>query len=139
MNRMWHRWLALLERREPAQPLALCRIMAGIGLLGSIGVILMPGAQGMLWVDDAWGGYRDLGSGPWPESWLGGPRPLTVGVLAGTAMLAGCGLALGVCCVQERLVDYFDATAMGRVTHATTLGGNCVSMAVAAESLKPTV
>jgi acetylornithine/succinyldiaminopimelate/putrescine aminotransferase len=44
----------------------------------------------------------------------------------------GCGLAVGVMCANDRTAAMFDVNQMGRVTHATTLGGNCVSMAVAA-------
>ncbi len=44
----------------------------------------------------------------------------------------GCGLPVGVMCAGPKAADCFDTAKMGRVTHATTLGGNCVSMAVAA-------
>ncbi len=43
----------------------------------------------------------------------------------------GCGLPVGVMCAGPRVADLFDCKKMGRVTHATTLGGNAVAMAVA--------
>ena len=44
----------------------------------------------------------------------------------------GCGLPVGVMCAGPKAAPCFDVGQMGRVTHATTLGGNCVAMAVAA-------
>ena len=44
----------------------------------------------------------------------------------------GGGLAVGVMCASQRVADYFDWSKQGGVKHATTLGGNCLSMAVTA-------
>jgi len=44
----------------------------------------------------------------------------------------GGGLAVGACVVRDPLARLFDHREMGGVKHATTLGGNCVSMAVTA-------
>lgn len=44
----------------------------------------------------------------------------------------GGGLAVGVVHVAPRCEDCFDYREQGGVVHATTLGGNCLSMAVAA-------
>ena len=42
----------------------------------------------------------------------------------------GCGLAVGVMCAHPRIADLFSVSSYGAVPHATTLGGNCISMAV---------
>ena len=44
----------------------------------------------------------------------------------------GCGLAVAVMCADQRIADLFSIDSYGGVPHATTLGGNCISMAVAA-------
>lgn len=44
----------------------------------------------------------------------------------------GCGLPVGVMCAHPRVAGLFSFADYGGVPHATTLGGNCVSMAVAA-------
>jgi len=44
----------------------------------------------------------------------------------------GGGLPVGVCCIAEKHAALFDYRTHGRVVHATTLGGNCLSMAAAA-------
>jgi acetylornithine/succinyldiaminopimelate/putrescine aminotransferase len=44
----------------------------------------------------------------------------------------GCGLAVSVMCADARIADLFSVDYYGGVPHATTLGGNCISMAVAA-------
>ena len=44
----------------------------------------------------------------------------------------GGGLAVGVMCAIPRLAELYNARTQGGVKHATTLGGNCLSMAVTA-------
>ena len=44
----------------------------------------------------------------------------------------GGGLAVGVMCAIPCLAELYDARKQGAVKHATTLGGNCLSMAVTA-------
>ena len=45
----------------------------------------------------------------------------------------GGGLAVGVMCCRPELGDLVDPKTQGAVKHATTLGGNCLSMAVTAK------
>ena len=45
----------------------------------------------------------------------------------------GGGLAVGVMCCQPALGELVDPKTQGAVKHATTLGGNCLSMAVTAK------
>ena len=61
MKNPWSRWEALLSKREGAEPLAACRIMAGIGVIASVALVIPSGVINVLWTD---GGYRELGAGP---------------------------------------------------------------------------
>lgn len=45
----------------------------------------------------------------------------------------GCGLAVGVMCASQKVAECYDVNQYGGVPHATTLGGNCVAMAVSAK------
>jgi 4-aminobutyrate aminotransferase-like enzyme len=76
--------------------------------------------------DEVWTGCGRTGQYFGYQHWGAAPDVMTLG------KAVGGGLPVGVTCVAERFAEYFDARQMGRVTHATTLGGNCVSMAVAA-------
>ncbi|HEX7008961.1 MAG TPA: aminotransferase class III-fold pyridoxal phosphate-dependent enzyme, partial [Phycisphaeraceae bacterium] len=48
----------------------------------------------------------------------------------------GGGLAVGVMCATPRVGQYFNWQRYGMAVHATTLGGNCLSMAVAARVME---
>lgn len=76
--------------------------------------------------DEVWTGCGRTGQYFGHQHWGASPDVMTLG------KAVGGGLAVGVTCVAERFAEYFGARRMGRVTHATTLGGNCVSMAVSA-------
>ena len=80
----------------------------------------------LLIADEVWTGCGRTGKWFAYQHWGIEPDIMTLG------KAVGCGLALGVMCVADRWASYFDAKHMGRVTHATTLGGNCVTTAVAA-------
>ena len=60
------------------------------------------------------------------QHWHVEPDVMTLG------KAVGCGLPVGVVYVGPRAWQLYDSEKMGRVTHATTLGGNCVAMAVSA-------
>lgn len=45
----------------------------------------------------------------------------------------GAGMPVGVTCIKPELADLFHHRHYGGAVHATTLGGNCLSMAVAAK------
>ena len=42
----------------------------------------------------------------------------------------GAGLPVGAMCAHRRVADLFSTSSYGGVPHATTLGGNCIAMAV---------
>ncbi len=80
----------------------------------------------LLICDEVWTGCGRTGKWFGYQHWGVEPDIMTLG------KAVGCGLPLGVMCANERAAAFFDVTKMGRVTHATTLGGNCVTTAVAA-------
>lgn len=93
MTRLWRRWVALLDRREDAAALALCRILAAVTLFHHLVATWMSGAHAMVWIDVEHGGMRRLNPGLLDH--VGGASPATVqGVmLAGTiaAVMLGAG------------------------------------------------
>jgi len=68
-----------------------------------------------------WFGYQH-----WFEDGARGPDIITLG------KGVGGGLAVGVMCATPQLAELYNAAKHG-VKHATTLGGNCLSMAVTAK------
>ncbi len=61
-----------------------------------------------------------------PDAGKHGPDIMTLG------KGVGGGLAVGVMCARPELAELYNARTQGGVKHATTLGGNCLSMAVTA-------
>lgn len=80
----------------------------------------------LLICDEVWTGCGRTGRYFAHQHWNIVPDMMTL------AKGVGGGLAVGVMCCHPRLADLFDHRKHGAVAHATTLGGNCVSMAVAA-------
>lgn len=80
----------------------------------------------LLIADEVWTGCGRTGK--WFAYQFAGIEPdvMTLG------KAVGCGLPVGVMCAHPRIADLFSFADYGGVPHATTLGGNCVSMAVAA-------
>lgn len=80
----------------------------------------------LLIFDEVWVGCGRTGRYFGHQHWEVKPDVMTLG------KAIGCGLAVGGLCAVDRVADLFDAKKMGGTKHATTLGGNAVSMAVAA-------
>jgi acetylornithine/N-succinyldiaminopimelate aminotransferase len=80
----------------------------------------------LLVCDEVWTGCGRTGKWFGHQHWDITPDIMTLG------KALGCGLAVGAMCARPKLAEMFDAQAMGGTKHATTLGGNCVSMAVSA-------
>lgn len=78
----------------------------------------------LLIFDEVWIGCGRTGKYFAYQHWNVEPDMLTLG------KAIGCGLPVGVMCANEKAAKYFDFTEMQGVMHATTLGGNAVSMAV---------
>jgi len=80
----------------------------------------------LLICDEVWTGCGRTGKYFAYQHWGVEPDILTLG------KAVGCGLPVGVMCAGDRVADLYSVKSYGGVPHATTLGGNCVSMAVAA-------
>ncbi|MCC7192971.1 MAG: acetylornithine/succinylornithine family transaminase [Phycisphaeraceae bacterium] len=76
--------------------------------------------------DEVWTGCGRTGKFFAHQHWGVIPDVMTL------AKGVGGGLAVGVMCAGPRVWDHFDYRKHGMVAHATTLGGNCLSMAVSA-------
>lgn len=84
----------------------------------------------VLIIDEVWTGCGRTGRYFAHQHWNVTPDVMTL------AKGVGGGLAVGVMCAGERVAKYFDHRVHGGVAHGTTLGGNCLSMAVAATIFK---
>lgn len=80
----------------------------------------------LLIVDEVWTGCGRTGKYFAHQHWDITPDIMTL------AKGVGGGLAVGVCCAREEVAKHFDWRNYGMAVHATTLGGNCLSMAVTA-------
>ena len=80
----------------------------------------------LLIMDEVWTGCGRTGRYFAHQHWGIQPDIMTL------AKGVGGGLAVGVMCALDRVAKYFDYREHGGVAHATTLGGNCLSMAVSA-------
>ena len=80
----------------------------------------------LLITDEVWTGCGRTGQWFGHQHWEVRPDVMTLG------KAVGCGLPVGVMCADQRVAGLFSVDSYGGVPHATTLGGNCISMAVAA-------
>ncbi len=80
--------------------------------------------------DEVWTGCGRTGRYFAHQYWNAVPDVMTL------AKGVGGGLAVGVMCAGPRVADRFDYNVHHGVAHATTLGGNCLSMAAAAAVFK---
>lgn len=80
----------------------------------------------LLICDEVWTGCGRTGRWFGHQHWNIEPDIMTLG------KGVGGGLAVGVMCAGPRVAELYDARKQGGVRHATTLGGNCLAMAVTA-------
>lgn len=80
----------------------------------------------LLICDEVWTGCGRTGQYFAYQHWGIEPDIMTLG------KGVGGGLAVGVMCAKPKIAELFNARTRGGVKHATTLGGNCLSMASAA-------
>jgi acetylornithine/N-succinyldiaminopimelate aminotransferase len=80
----------------------------------------------LLIFDEVWTGCGRTGKYFAHQHWNVTPDMMTL------AKGVGGGLAVGVMCAHQRVSELFDYRTHGKVVHATTLGANCISMAVSA-------
>ncbi len=81
----------------------------------------------LLMVDEVWTGCGRTGRYFAYQHW--DIEPDTMSLAKGV----GGGLPVGVMCASPRVAKYFDYREQGKVVHASTLGGNCLAMAVTAK------
>ena len=81
----------------------------------------------LLICDEVWTGCGRTGKPFAYQHWGITPDIMTLG------KGVGGGLAVGVMCATDRVAEHYNALTQGGVKHATTLGGNCLSMAVTAK------
>lgn len=94
--KLWSRWVALLERRETGEALALFRVAVGLVCLYTVLTVVLDGLVPVLWLGVEHGGYRNFtGKTWWLVDALGGPQPATVWGLVAVALLASTALAVG--------------------------------------------
>lgn len=109
---------------EPIQGEGGCN-MPGDGYLAALRK-LCDERDMVLIFDEVWTGCGRTGKYFAHQHWNVTPDVMTL------AKGVGGGLAVGVMCAGPRVSDHFDYRKHGLVAHATTLGGNCLSMAVSA-------
>ncbi len=81
----------------------------------------------LLICDEVWTGCGRTGKYFAYQHWAIEPDIMTL------AKGVGGGLPVGVMCASPRVAELYDCRKQGVVKHATTLGGNCLSMAAAAK------
>lgn len=91
---LWRRWVALIDRREPATALALCRIAVGLIVAAHLGRMIQLGADTLVWADAVHGGLRQLDPG-WLEH-VGGLTPTNIRLLAAGTTAAALAFAAGL-------------------------------------------
>ena len=96
MKGRWRAWVALMDRRERGDVLALFRIGVGLVVVYSLLSIGSAGLVGPLWVDAADGGMRSLSPSHWLFSILGGASAGTVWSLYGLSLASAVAMVLGV-------------------------------------------
>ncbi len=94
--KLWSRWVEATSRTEDATSFALFRIGMGLGVLYTVGSVVVNGLVPVLWIDEAFGGMRDLFRGPWLVAWLGGPTPGVVWPLVIGSLIGGVLLTIGL-------------------------------------------
>ena len=94
--KMWTRWRLALEKTEGATTLALFRVAMGLGILFTLLPLVYRGVLGVVWLDAADGGYRELVRTPFLFDLVGGVRPTTVYPMMWVAVSAGVLLLIGL-------------------------------------------
>ena len=96
MIRAWRRWVAVIERTERGESLALFRIACGLCLLWSLGTVVLSDLVVVLWTAPAYGGYRPPSAANWLMHALGGPTPAVVWSIVVGTLLAGLCVVVGL-------------------------------------------
>jgi hypothetical protein len=95
MRRIARAWVELLGRKEPGTTFATFRIAVALVILYSLLSIGLHGLVEVLWVDEAYGGYRPL-PGNWVHKLFGGVTPGVVWTLYTCSLLGAVAMAVGI-------------------------------------------
>ncbi len=122
MIRAWLAFVALVDRREPAEGLALFRIAVGLVMIYSIASMVVAGLDHVLWVDAADGGMQVLRGDHWLLALLGGPTAAVLSLLVPAGLVLA---ALVVCGAGGRLTILAAAQVYAAIVRAnpTIIGG----------------
>ena len=93
---LWRRWVRLLDRREPAEALALYRVAIGLSLLYAVVPVWSAGLVELMWLDPEFGGYREVGQEAWLTRWVGEASPAVVWPLIYANVAAAICIVLGL-------------------------------------------
>jgi len=96
IGRSWSRFVAWMGETEDATALALFRIGVGLCVIFTVGAMVERGLVEVLWIDEAFGGLRPLGRGPWLVAWLGGPTPGVVWSFVAVSLASAVLMVLGL-------------------------------------------
>lgn len=96
MTKLWSAWVRLFDGRETGEVLAIVRIGTGIAIFFNIFSAIVAGFVDAGWVDDQYGGFRNLGGGGgWLIEALGGPTPGVAWTLTIVSLIASIMLVVG--------------------------------------------
>ncbi len=91
---LWSRWADATARREPANAVAVVRIVIGLSIVAHLLRLLWTETWRWVWLPPVHGGLVPLNSGP--LDWVGGATPpLVLGVIVAT-LVSSAALAIGV-------------------------------------------
>ncbi|MEZ4450272.1 MAG: HTTM domain-containing protein [Nannocystaceae bacterium] len=97
MIRAWRAWIAVLQRREDALPLAIFRALTGLAVLWNLLPAVLHGVVRVIWLDRDDGGYRVLrAAGSWLVQAAGDLSPGLVWGLVISTLCAGFLVMIGV-------------------------------------------
>jgi hypothetical protein len=95
LARAWGWWVALLDRRGPADALAWFRILSGLAALYAIVSVVWADIVALTWLDASHGGYMHIDGDTWIVALFGGPTPAVVWSLVIAAIVGSVAVTLG--------------------------------------------
>ncbi len=91
----WAKWLNEIRRREDPRFLALFRIAIALSALGLVSSAIIDGVVHVAWIDQAYGGYRNLEDLPWLIKLCGGAKPAVIWSVIALSLLFSFFLLVG--------------------------------------------
>jgi hypothetical protein len=106
----WTTFVGWIAHREPATPIALVRILAGLVALGMLLNLHASSVGAAIWLPEAHGGMQNAPLTNWIWRWLGPPEPALLwplfwsGVAGAVLVLVGLGSRLGALVLLQVLM-----------------------------------